>query len=407
MHAAHDASEARARRSRAESSYEETARRQRGLAQRMYLLDEIVEGSSDGDSDGATCRVVYAVQGTTHRVYDVVVSRRGAAWSCTCPDYLRRRRDCKHVYFVRDRALAPRVARIMEAAPETRPTLAVWQAAQSSMFAANFGQPLQPPGSLASSLSAGPSTDGTSNGPAEPTRATPSAPAVVQTTGADTAAGDDLVHDLLGTASARRQYLDAKRQRAGEPNAETSQDRGGTPHKEPMRRPIDGQSCGICLDDLDTTERLLYCETSCGNAVHADCYDRWAASALARHTGRAPWEATCVYCRQPMSAAATKQSGASKKATASAAQIDCITIEKDSDSSSGSSYSSSSSSSSSSSDSSDSDSDSSSSDSDSDHHVANGGQTALPRGQRRAMRQARIVAYYATARQGKRRRLDQ
>ncbi|OKL59115.1 hypothetical protein UA08_05745 [Talaromyces atroroseus] len=56
------------------------------------------------------------------------------------------------------------------------------------------------------------------------------------------------------------------------------------------RKPIDGE-CAICYMEFQPeTEKIIWCETSCGNNIHKACFDQWAASS--RENG-----VRCVYCR--------------------------------------------------------------------------------------------------------------
>lgn len=56
------------------------------------------------------------------------------------------------------------------------------------------------------------------------------------------------------------------------------------------RKPIEGD-CPICFMEFDPkTEKIVWCETSCGNNIHKSCFDQWAATT--RQNG-----VRCVYCR--------------------------------------------------------------------------------------------------------------
>ncbi|KAF2170441.1 hypothetical protein M409DRAFT_51482 [Zasmidium cellare ATCC 36951] len=64
--------------------------------------------------------------------------------------------------------------------------------------------------------------------------------------------------------------------------------------KDGNRKPIEGE-CPICSDDFEpynAKEKVVYCKASCGNNIHKECFDRWAAT---RHGARV----TCPYCRAP------------------------------------------------------------------------------------------------------------
>lgn len=57
---------------------------------------------------------------------------------------------------------------------------------------------------------------------------------------------------------------------------------------DPNRKPIEGE-CPICYDELDKKESIVYCMSGCGNNVHKDCMQKWAAISKGK--------ATCPYCR--------------------------------------------------------------------------------------------------------------
>lgn len=63
--------------------------------------------------------------------------------------------------------------------------------------------------------------------------------------------------------------------------------------KDGNRKPIQGE-CPICVVDFepDSGEKILYCKASCGNNIHADCFNMWKAT---KPTGRV----TCPFCRSP------------------------------------------------------------------------------------------------------------
>lgn len=57
------------------------------------------------------------------------------------------------------------------------------------------------------------------------------------------------------------------------------------------RKPIEGD-CPICFQEMvETEEPIVWCKTSCGNNLHKECQDKWAAA-----TGRSS-DVRCVYCR--------------------------------------------------------------------------------------------------------------
>lgn len=72
--------------------WQNTARKQRGLSQKLYLIE-------------ATTNYDYTIMGSTGNVYNVKITNSP---TCTCPDHMTRHNRCKHIYFV--------LLRIMKAA---------------------------------------------------------------------------------------------------------------------------------------------------------------------------------------------------------------------------------------------------------------------------------------------------
>ena len=63
--------------------------------------------------------------------------------------------------------------------------------------------------------------------------------------------------------------------------------------KDGNRKPIEGE-CPICVVDFepDSGEKIVYCKASCGNNIHAECFNMWKAT---KPRGRVP----CPFCRMP------------------------------------------------------------------------------------------------------------
>jgi len=58
------------------------------------------------------------------------------------------------------------------------------------------------------------------------------------------------------------------------------------------RKPIEGE-CPICYMDYDPgNNELVWCKAACGNNMHKQCFEQWAASQRGQ-------EVRCVYCRTP------------------------------------------------------------------------------------------------------------
>lgn len=77
------------------TSYEQHARIKRALAQPIYLIDI---SSMFGPSGIQECNV--HVMGASGSDYIVSLVSNDHTISCTCPDHQRRKRHCKHIYFV-------------------------------------------------------------------------------------------------------------------------------------------------------------------------------------------------------------------------------------------------------------------------------------------------------------------
>ncbi|KAF2642442.1 hypothetical protein P280DRAFT_467801 [Massarina eburnea CBS 473.64] len=73
-------------------------------------------------------------------------------------------------------------------------------------------------------------------------------------------------------------------------NADANANASADVNEDGNRRPIEGE-CPICYADFEPTKRsnIVYCKASCGNNVHKDCMQSWAAAKAGK--------ATCPYCR--------------------------------------------------------------------------------------------------------------
>jgi len=61
------------------------------------------------------------------------------------------------------------------------------------------------------------------------------------------------------------------------------------------RKPVEGE-CPICYMDFDPDQNeLVWCKAACGNNMHKECFDQWAASQRGQ-------QVRCVYCRTPWQA---------------------------------------------------------------------------------------------------------
>jgi hypothetical protein len=66
------------------NDYTKTTRKNRALTQKLYLVNNNENGN-------------FAIMGSTGNVYNVSTNK---LLTCTCPDYMTRKKRCKHIYFV-------------------------------------------------------------------------------------------------------------------------------------------------------------------------------------------------------------------------------------------------------------------------------------------------------------------
>lgn len=69
---------------------------------------------------------------------------------------------------------------------------------------------------------------------------------------------------------------------------------GDDTKKDGNRKPLEGE-CPICCVDFepaDGGEEVVYCKAACGNNIHKECFERWAATKKGK-------EVTCPFCRTP------------------------------------------------------------------------------------------------------------
>lgn len=62
------------------------------------------------------------------------------------------------------------------------------------------------------------------------------------------------------------------------------------------RKAVDGD-CPICFMPFDSTEPIVYCRAQCGQNMHQECFEMWAATK--RREGGAGNKVTCPMCRTP------------------------------------------------------------------------------------------------------------
>ncbi|GLI69332.1 hypothetical protein VaNZ11_013918 [Volvox africanus] len=207
-----------------------------GSSHRMFLVDSR-QLSPVGSPGGPSQE--FHVLGATGNVYTVRINRNP---HCSCPDF-GKGHLCKHILFV--------MLRVLRQSPENP---VIWQRALLTHEVEEVLGPLADTG----------------NG-----------------------AGSTVDQSMLATERVRQTY-------AAITSGPTVQ--GSTSGAGSVQRSVEGE-CPICYENLvasggGSAEAITFC-TSCGNNMHKDCFERWAASK--RSGGQT---VTCVYCRAPWKTAA-------------------------------------------------------------------------------------------------------
>ncbi|POS78461.1 SWIM zinc finger protein [Diaporthe helianthi] len=80
-------------------------------------------------------------------------------------------------------------------------------------------------------------------------------------------------------------------------NAPAPADESGTsPDKDKNRKPVDGD-CPICFEEMragGVGEPLVWCKAACGQNIHRECFEMWAAT---KKTSGVNAKVSCPYCR--------------------------------------------------------------------------------------------------------------
>ncbi|KAF9871966.1 ring finger domain-containing protein [Colletotrichum karsti] len=68
------------------------------------------------------------------------------------------------------------------------------------------------------------------------------------------------------------------------------------PSQDKNRKPVEGD-CPICFCELeaDSQETVVWCRAACGQNIHKECFETWAATK--RKGGHGNSDVTCPYCR--------------------------------------------------------------------------------------------------------------
>ncbi|KAK3372306.1 SWIM zinc finger protein [Podospora didyma] len=81
-------------------------------------------------------------------------------------------------------------------------------------------------------------------------------------------------------------------------NAPPPPDEGGE-GEDKNRKPVDGD-CPICFNEFETgrgTEVVVWCRAACGQNIHKECFEMWAATKRQQVGYGAKPDVTCPYCR--------------------------------------------------------------------------------------------------------------
>lgn len=58
------------------------------------------------------------------------------------------------------------------------------------------------------------------------------------------------------------------------------------------RKPLEGNDCPVCMEELDGSEPTTYCRAVCGQNVHVECFKEWRGAS--ERKGEA---VVCMFCR--------------------------------------------------------------------------------------------------------------
>ncbi|KAI2463898.1 hypothetical protein F4781DRAFT_414880 [Annulohypoxylon bovei var. microspora] len=97
----------------------------------------------------------------------------------------------------------------------------------------------------------------------------------------------DLVYQLALLTSELQEIF------ANAPPIESADQPGAKTHDK-NRKPLEGD-CPICFSPFEAAEDTVYCQTTCGNNIHKECFEMWAAT----KRKSAKDQVTCPMCRTP------------------------------------------------------------------------------------------------------------
>jgi len=256
----------------------------RGLSQRIYLLETVTTTRNDGSTV-----IHFIVSGTTGNVYTVDVNMTAATAAddarpatggefiqCTCPDYQRRHSQCKHVAFVLFKVLAV-TGRMPD--PDRRSAECREHLRQVQMQR-NLG--------------------GWERVVCDRARAFAAAAPAIASRQQHQALSDDSDEDvdqqpniIYASEEEVQRYRQALANApAAAPRAVAEPANVAAPQVE--QKPYVGEMCAICMDDMLDGDVVIWCQSTCGKSVHAECFTRWCEHKDRRKT------VTCVHCRGAM-----------------------------------------------------------------------------------------------------------
>lgn len=228
----------------------------RALNERMYLLSRLAP------EDGEATFLVAGASGKLYTVRLPVCLSVDARPRCNCPDFIFRKRACKHIQFV-----ALRVLKLRQPADITLDSLADAHADVAQAVEAHLA-PASPAAGQADDVMA----------PGEVQRAFEMVvPAHMRPSNRDAAAANP--------APAAATVKEEDRVKKDLKKEEKEED-----HGVPIKPPENGDECPICFEDFDKDD-FLYCRTGCGKPVHSSCMVKYAHS-----VSDVP---RCVLCRTP------------------------------------------------------------------------------------------------------------
>lgn len=178
----------------------------------------------------------YDVLGSTGLLYHVRLSQDNSSWSCTCPDFVRRKKLCKHALLI--------ICRVLRC--DTRHVF-VHQFMEDTDFNLLCSKALR----------------------------------IRQHACFATKLESNEINALMNNKS----------------KVKAEQDKDKPPGWTPRRSLVDeaggAVDCGICCEPMLKSQTLVHCETTCGNAIHEECYQQMRKAKIRR-------KEECVFCRELM-----------------------------------------------------------------------------------------------------------